>query len=529
MREASWFALFLVASSMSAGEAAAQTEMRATRAIVFKNGLAFVTREGTLLFRDGATRVAPAPPALLGTLWIGAGGRVIDEVRAAKEERQTTQRATSIGALLEANTGKVATIRVGESDYTGTLLSAPRGDEATDLYVVASGGSVRADSLVLIRVEGRVHAFDPSSVVSVSFPDEPSTNRAVSTREVALSIRAQGPDGPAPVTMSYLRTGMSWVPEYSITLLDRERAHVTMQAALINDGEDLRDARIRFAVGFPNFAFAHVSSPMTLDLELGEFLRRLAQDPTDRSYGNVATQRVMMNAITAGADLDPVDVPAIGAGESVEDLFFYERPGVTLARGERAVYAILAQTVPFRHVYVWDVPAETDEARNSREKPAPDQVWHSIVLTNSGATPWTTAPALVLADGNPLAQDTLGYTAAGARGKIKVTIATDIAVEREEVEIDRKPNDTTRFGYTWAALTVEGTLTMRIFKKDAVTLSIAKTIEGATLSREPEGKVTRRVLQPKAVNPTERLEWEIPLAPGEKRTVKYRYKVWVRD
>jgi hypothetical protein len=70
---------------------------------------------------------------------------------------------------------------------------------------------------------------------------------------------------------------------------------------------------------------------------------------------------------------------------------------------------------------------------------------------------------------------------------------------------------------------------VRSFKRESVTLNIGKTLEGATISHEPEGKVARRVLKPKAINPTERLEWEILLAPGETKTVKYRYKVWVRD
>ena len=48
-------------------------EMSVAEAIVFKNGLAFMTREGTLSFRDGEALVVAAPEALLGTLWINAG------------------------------------------------------------------------------------------------------------------------------------------------------------------------------------------------------------------------------------------------------------------------------------------------------------------------------------------------------------------------------------------------------------------------------------------------------------------------
>ena len=138
-------------------------------------------------------------------------------------------------------------------------------------------------------------------------------------------------------------------------------------------------------------------------------------------------------------------------------------------------------------------------------------------------------PALVMSNGKPLAQDTLAYTAPGARGEVKLTIATDVAVERTETEVERKPRDLERSGYSYDAVIVEGTLTMRSFKRNAITLDVTKNIEGQTILREPEGKVTRLALQPKAVNPSERLEWQVPLPAGGTATVRYRYKVWVRE
>jgi len=112
---------------------------------------------------------------------------------------------------------------------------------------------------------------------------------------------------------------------------------------------------------------------------------------------------------------------------------------------------------------------------------------------------------------------------------VKLTVATDVGVEREELEVERKVRDLERSGYRYDAVTIEGTLVVRNFKRDPITLSIVKNVEGTTLSQQPQAKVTRRALRPKAINPTERLEWEVPLAAGESKTVKYRYKVWVRE
>jgi hypothetical protein len=522
----------LVLHSTSAAAAEPPRPLPANGAVVFKNGLAFVTREGTLPFQAGEARLTPAPSALLGTLWITAAGRPVDEIRAASQTRETQQITTTIAALLDGNPGRAVTIRVGDREYTGTLLKTP-----TPIRVPAADESETSrivpveSALLLIDVGGKVHAFERGAVQSVAFVQPPSTTRGVTITESTLTIRGKGLTGDVPVSLGYLRSGISWMPEVSITLLDDARARVTLQATLINDGEPLDDASIRFAVGYPNFAFSHIPSPMSLQLTLNELLARLGGSGASNAgrFANVATQQVMLNSAGFIGDDGPVDVDAVTAGESAGDLFFYEQNNVTLGVGERAVHPLLTQTVPYRHIYLWRVPAETDETRNATGVARADQVWHSISLTNTGSTPWTTAPALVLSNGRPLAQDTLPYTAAGSTGDVKLTIATDISVERDELEVDRKPRDLTRAGYTYDAVTIEGTLTLRNYKREPVTLSIDKTIEGTTLTRTPEAKQTRTAVRPRAINPTERLQWEIPLAPGERKEVKYRYKVWVRE
>ena len=55
------------------------------------------------------------------------------------------------------------------------------------------------------------------------------------------------------------------------------------------------------------------------------------------------------------------------------------------------------------------------------------------------------------------------------------------------------------------------------------------TLEGETLSSTPKAKITKLAVSPRAVNPKERLQWDVPLAPGEAKTVRYAYKVYVRD
>jgi hypothetical protein len=497
MRPSAVVLALLIALTLSA-------DTRVTNAVVFKNGLTYITREGNVAFSGGVARVWPVPDALLGTLWVGASGRTIDEVRAVKEAH-AGETVDSISELIDANAGRAVVVMVENRDYSGTLVRS-------------------TTPLLMINVDGKVHAFDRSKVQSIAFAQSPVTQPELPTP--VLLIASRGSDGNVPLTLAYLRDGIGWMPEYSIALGDDGHAQIAMQATLINDGEELRDARVRFAVGFPSFEFSNVASPMTMQNSLLEFLALLgggAESPN--AMANVTSQ------VYAYARSTPVDTEAIAKrleGEASEDLFFYDRPNVTLAKGERALYPVFTENVPFRHVYLWEVPEETEETRARVASPE-DSVWHSIRLTNNGSTPWTTAPAFVLAHGKPLAQNTLRYTAAGAQGTVKLTVASDVSVEREELEVERKPRDLVRGGYHYDVVTIEGTLRLHNFKREPITLSIVKNLEGTSLSQQPAAKVTRRALRPKAVNPNERLEWEVPLGAGEEKVVKYRYKVWVRE
>ena len=511
--------------------AQAPRDLPVDEVIVFKNGLAFVSKQGRLDFRGGEARVTPVPEALLGTLWIAAGDRAIDSVRASTETAGVESAATSIGALLDANVGRVATLLVDDREYTGKLLAAPAAEEAVQpspRHAMSvdgwNGGPVAADRLVLLEIAGKTHVFNRASVKSVAFA-APVLRVSMPVKQTALTIHARGADGAEPATIRYLRSGLSWVPEYTVDLLDDTRARLSMRATLINEGEDLRDTRVRFAVGYPNFGFAGMPSPMTLRQGLQELLSMLSRDPSgmnNRFDNSITSQAISMNMAT-GAGNDSMTFPAPPAtGESAEDLFFYEKNGVVLAKGERAMFPILERVVPLRHVYRWSVP---DDANS----PARDQVWHSIALTNDGSTPWTTAPALVVSNAKPLAQDTLAYTAAGAPGEVRLTIATDVAVEREETEVERKPRAMERGGYSYASVVVEGELTLRNYKRERIEVEVTKTIEGESTQGTPKAEVTRVAAEPNAINVRERLDWQVPVAAGGKVTLRYRYKVWVRE
>ena len=183
----------------------------------------------------------------------------------------------------------------------------------------------------------------------------------------------------------------------------------------------------------------------------------------------------------------------------------------------------------YRDVYTLDIAREPPADSYGRPAPSPlaDKVWHSIRLENPTKLPWTTAPALVFANGRPMAQETLHYTPALGETLLRLTVANNVIAERSEVELSRQREATRRFGYTWDSVTIEGSVELRNFKDTAVSVILTKEIEGEATPATGL-RVTRRATEPRAVNPIESLQWEIPLQPGQKKTITYQYKVYVR-
>jgi len=223
-------------------------------------------------------------------------------------------------------------------------------------------------------------------------------------------------------------------------------------------------------------------------------------------------------------------------GAHEEDLFLYHMKEVSLKKNERAYYTVFSSDAPYEHIYEWVVPDTSnvqpsgyvESSQRTQDERLENQVWHKLRLTNSSKFPWTTAPAMATSKEQPLAQDTLNYTPKGAKGDLKLTIATDISAKKSELERTRE-NDALRvYGYSFAKVTVDGKLTLKNFKSKQVTVTVKKTLTGEVVSASQDGKVEKTAEGIKTVNPTSVITWEVPINPGEEKSLEYTYYVYVR-
>ena len=550
----------LAALAACPGEAA-DAELKTSAVAAFKNGLTFVVKQGDILLENGTGKIAPIPAATLGSLWItpNDNGTLLDEVVAYRYKVVRPQNLTTLAEVLLANAGKVVTVVYANKEYTGEIVgfkeaetpgseSAPAASDenpfSLERTVTTPPERTHATpEFLLLKAEGKLLALYFRNITQVTLPADPILQSRQEEERKALRVKVHGASAHANLTMGYMENGLGWTPSYLVSLQNDQTAQVTMQAVVVDDAEDLKNADVFFVVGGPNFAYSHIPSPMALQQSLLDFMRAASQRDSGgagRFSNAIMAQRAVNMMADEGMATGPGFETAVEelAGAPEEDLFLYSRNGVTLAKGERASYNVFSASVNYEHIYQWEVQdqprvdgfgnVQNFQSSRSSDQTETNNIWHALRLKNSTKFPWTSAPTMVISGTKPVSQDTLPYTPKGANSILKLTIATDIRASHEEQEVDRQQNLPRRHGYTYDQVTVEGTLKIKNYKSKDVRLSIAKTLRGSVESQTDNGKAEKLGEAISVDNPMSRLTWEIGLKPGEERVIRYRYKVWLR-
>jgi len=539
---------FLMVSSSLAGETnlpVLNTEVKAVA--IFKNGLGFFVREGEVRLRDGWAVTEYVPNATLGSVWIGTLDKNVnlEEAIGFKEEINKETETISIEELLKANVGKKVVITFGDKTIEGRIKSVPENrtpEEDTIRYnyrrsYTPSYRQPKLATMVILQTKNGEVALNKNRISEIEFPARCSTKFISREKAKRIKFKIATRKKKARLSLAYLEKGISWIPSYLINIEEPEKARITMKATIINDIEDLKNVDVFFVVGYPNFTYADILSPMALEETLTQFIAALgASGRRPREYNRLAN--VMSQSVSFARreeripSLDYTYTAIKGLpGASEEDLFLYNKKGISLKKGERAYYHIFSDEVNYKHIYEWEIPdtIEVDMRgyyRTGQKKKEREQVWHSIKLTNSTAYPWTTAPALTVRGWKPIAQDIIEYTPKGAKTNLKLTVATDIKTDRHEYEIDRE-RDVRLYRRSYDLVTVKGELYIKNSKDKDVTMEVKKKLTGEVIEVSHQGKVEKIAEGLKGVNYKSVISWQIPLKAREEINITYKYKVYV--
>ena len=506
----------------------------------FKNGLGFVFRTGQTNLDKGWASMDEIPPAALGTLWIGTTttGARVQEVRSFKSKTEEDVDPTNISELLEVNAGRkvrLSCLTHGEpalESFEAELISVPKG--AALLMVKFADGSIRA--------------INRADVVGVTLDAQAPIKKKVEKTANAARLRVESigkKEAPASaeISLAYLEKGITWSPSYLVNIHDPKQADITLEAVLANDVEDLEDVEVSLVVGYPNFIFADLVTPLALQQSVGDFVGRLVGGPADgrERFRNITAQSSGGYGWPQGiGDARPsawspeaaYSATQPMAGESNEDLYFYRQPNVTLKKGDRVRYTVFTGKAPYEHIYEWLIPDDSRiDWRGYRQddrsvEQTPNQVWHSLRLENKTEQPWTTAPAFAVNGPMPVAQGALRYTPPDAKNTLKLTVATDVRADQAQTEVSR---EMVKIGYNeYDQITVDGKLIIKNLKPASVRMNVKKQLTGEVLTTGQDGKSRKVAESLAAVNPNSEIEWEFDLASGAEKELAYRYKVLIR-
>jgi hypothetical protein len=511
---------------------------------LFKNGLGFFTSEVTCPEKKDEFSFVPSVAASHGTFWVAYPAKVeLINLTAKEVELEESIEAISIEELLRANVGKEVELSFdnkGESAIRGLLScftenrSQPQPGPYAPRRIIQL--PVRAGLIIVKTKEGDV-AIDSQAVKMVKVVDgkleKTFTNKS---KSMQLDVKLGASAGGKKLTVSYLAKGITWAPSYIVDIADNNQAKISVKAIVINEACDLNDVTVQLVTGFPNLQFADVVSPLAMKENLAQFLQALIRRQSEQGRSGVMDNVMSQRAEAYDRSSLGVEMPSYGAGKAgkvAEDLFLYPVNNVHLAKGEVGYLPLFTESVPYKHIYQWEIPNYIDEddrhssnRRGGEEEPV-ERVWHCLRIENTTKVPWTTAPAETVKEGIILGQDILEYTPTKAETTLKITQAVSVKAEQVERETERKRNAAQFYGYSYDLVTVEGELSVTNFQQKDITLEITKALSGEIKLSQPEAKVETLAKGLKRVNPNKKLTWTIDLKAGESTQLEYTYDVYV--
>ena len=546
--------LFLCSSMVMATPGATSNKEKATpfttktkSVVLFKNGLGYFQRQGTVNLNSGDWVQTPlTSKAVMGSFWVGTFDKNLEikELVSSKEKLAKQTDSISMDEMLKANIGKLAVIYTGSTSMTGYILSIPedRKNQPTTFqdsrygyspysYNPNMGPQTFASNLVLLKDasdSNKIITLQKNQIFSITFPEGCNTQYNREEETPVMKIRLDGKSLESDIALSYLQKGIIWVPSYFLDLKDDTHGKLNMKAAVINEAEDLENTEINFAVGFPRFQFAEVITPLNLDQTIQQFINAL--NNMDRGQGQVYGASNVYMSQNISYDYDNRGNRAIDfgysannlSGKNEEDLFFYNLKDVSLKQGERGEYPVFSTDVDLKHIYEWSV-GESIKTGSGEQK---DVLWHSLRMTNKSKLPWTTGAVFVSSNGKPVAQSSLNYTPNEGKNNLKITVASDVMANSKLTELSR--GNGVNFGGTiYYPVTVKGTLTLHNFKAEPIDVEATKKISGKVIDAGKNGKITVKADILKAVNLDSQVVWNIHLNPGETQTWDYTYESYV--
>ncbi len=523
---------------------------------LFKNGVA-VVRASFEAKQAGVYRWDDLPRPIHGSFWVESEGAV--GVRSTTRMVEETDKAeTPAGNLQKDLAGKMVTVKlkasagIPEPELRGRVWmipdAAPRKAWDTSMpdsdpfalhrtrwdaaAIPAPAPATTGNFLVLEEESGGRRYIELSTLASVTAEGPFGPSRRKVEKPVMIFEVGEVPRGNGRVRISYLTRGITWAPSYRIDLTTPDKLAIRRDAVVRNELMELKDTEVQLISGFPNIEFAHVDSPLWAGGTLAAFFQQLGS-PTSvgtGSGGPVSQQTVMYNFIAPAASAPPLPFPE--KNEGGDDVHFESIGPRTLAPGDSLSLETGSATASCERVVEWVVPDPRDaDGRYLRlttgKEPEESHAWDAVKFTNPFKLPLTTGPALVTEAGRFRGQSLSRWVNPGQSTCLPITKALSIQTRSAEVEEEDQREQLRIGGRDYQRTKVKGTLTLHNFRGKEATMNVRAEFSGEMLEAGGKPETRLRVEGAGSINPRRELAWTFKLAPGEEKTLTYRYSVLV--
>lgn len=508
---------------------------------VFKNASAFFIKSGNVNATNGKWlwQSDSLPAMLEGTFWVNVSDNELVSLKSSLKDKKETNYAQSYAEMLEVNNGK--RVRLYFQNDTTEIegkIQLLKKDPKDYSYLFAIVNGQKTSILSADRL---------NNLHRIEFLENANFQKETATPTPTLEFEFKNAKANQTLWLMYLQKNLSWNPEYKLELLDDKKGKLTMQAAVVNEAEDIETEALNLVAGVPNFKYATTVHRFIkfLIANAGDFeysitpqagLSNFSLDNSvlsNVSYQMLNDRTEVGNTTTTTTTMeDNVD------GGSVEDLYYYTLKNIQLKRGERALYDVFSLEIPIEHIYETELPENSVQYSTSYTvDETTHKVKHNLKLKNTGSHVWTSGSILVLnnEDGrlSPISQDALKYTSIQEEREVYLTEAPDVSVRTKEKEVERKVDEKRlsrdRYAYYYDLVTIETEIKLHNFKDKPIRLDLKRYLNGEGFESSEKWEMVRLPsFDAYSLNGRNRVCWELTLNAKEEKTIKYKYKVYVQ-
>lgn len=508
-----------------------QKELKAKQLNIFKNGTYFVVKEGTVSPKNGVWMMEMKQNPLLATFWLTTTKDAeINRIDYKMDTIKTNRKAMSYIDLINANQGK------------SVSLSYMQGNNSNNIQSIS--GTIEKfytnTNMLKFKTGTDFKFISANSVIDMTFKENPKDDLKYDSMARVAKVTFGKSKDNTPLKLTYMQTGISWIPSYNIKIIDDKTLQLEMKALIENySGENMNDVDLTLTVGAANFKYGTQTDPLANMYYTGANAgvynnynyNGYLNSGAYQTYSNTLSDSYAGEATAYSPNYNYNNYQTYSTeGDKTNDLYMYKLGKVSLTMNTKSSFSIFSSNVAYEDIYEVDLYDQINYASTYQINNREDQVnpvYHSLKISNTTNNPFTTAPVFVQDKSlQPLAQDQIKYTPIGSKTKVQLAQSPDVKVKNTEEEVTSVEKAKKYNNYYYKKVTIKGEICVENLQPKSAKINVMKHINGDITEVSDSGE-TKKTGQYTGVNPQSNTEWNVTVSANEKKTLKYQYDVYI--